>query len=127
MHSRRLHPKKGISLGSIRHGVQGQKENYKRSGCHQTSSKFTNRKYSERELEIINQALDHENIVSIPGYFPLLGRIYIVMEFCEGGDLQDYIINNEPKLKERFNLMTDMGFCTFIVRTIVHRDLKPET
>ena len=87
-----------------------------------------NRKYSERELEIINRALDHENIVSIPGYFSLLGRIYIVMEFCEGGDLQDYIIKNEPKLKERFNLMTDMtrGVLYLHGQNIVHRDLKPE-
>ena len=79
-------------------------------------------------MEIINRALDHENIVSIPGYFSHLGRIYIVMEFCEGGDLQDYIIKNEPKLNERFNLMTDMarGVLYLHSQNIVHRDLKPE-
>ena len=87
-----------------------------------------NRKYSERELEIINLALDHENIVSILGHFSQLGKIYIVMEFCEGGDLNDYIIKNKPELKERFNLMTDMarGLLYLHSQNIVHRDLKPE-
>ena len=79
-------------------------------------------------MEIIDQALDHENIVSIKGHFSLGRRIYIVMEFCEGGDLQDYIIKNEPDLKERFSLMTDTarGVLYLHSQNIVHSDLKPE-
>ena len=86
------------------------------------------RKYSERELEIIDKKLDHENTVSITEYFSIHARIYIVMEYCRGGDLQDYIIKNEPKLNERFNLMTDMarGVLYLHCQNIVHRDLKPE-
>ena len=86
------------------------------------------RKFTQRELEIIDQDLDHENIVSITEHFVFQGRIYIVMEFCEGGDLNDYIIKNEPKLKERFNLMTDMarGVLYLHSQNIVHRDLKHE-
>ena len=50
------------------------------------------------------------------------------MEYCRGGDLQDYTIKNEPKLKERFNLMTDMarGVLYLHSQNIIHRDLKPE-
>ena len=91
-----------------------------------------NRKFTERELEIVDQVLDHENIVQITEHFTTsnmgLTFIYIVMEFCEGGDLNDYIIKNEPELKERFNLMTDMarGVLYLHSQNIVHRDLKPE-
>ena len=91
-----------------------------------------NRKFTDRELEIVDQVLDHENIVKITEHFTTsnmgLTFIYIVMEFCEGGDLNDYIIKNEPELKERFNLMTDMarGVLYLHSQNIVHRDLKPE-
>ena len=86
------------------------------------------RKFTQRELEIIDKDLDHENIVSITEHFVFRGRIYIVMEFCEGGDLNDYITKNEPELNERFNLMTDMarGVLYLHNQNIVHRDLKPE-
>ena len=91
-----------------------------------------NRKFTDRELEIVDQVLDHENIVIIQEHFKTstmgLTFIYIVMEFCEGGDLNDYIVKNEPELKERFNLMTDMarGVLYLHSHNIVHRDLKPE-
>ena len=87
---------------------------------------------TERELAIVDQVLEHENIVKIIEDFATNDRgylqVYIVMEFCEGGDLNDYIIKNEPELKERFNLMTDMarGVLYLHSQNIVHRDLKPE-
>ena len=91
-----------------------------------------NRKFTDRELEIVDQVLDHENIVKITEHFTTstmgLTFIYIVMQFCEGGDLNDYIIKNEPEMNERFNLMTDMarGVLYLHSQNIVHRDLKPE-
>ena len=89
---------------------------------------------TERELAIVDQVLEHENIVKIIERGDVATRsrgcleIYIVMEYCEGGDLNNYIIKNEPDLKERFNLMTDMakGVLYLHGQNIVHRDLKPE-
>ena len=87
-----------------------------------------NRTVTKRELAVIDQVLQHENIVILSEHFMVQGRIYIVMEFCEGGDLNDYIIKNKPDLKDRFNLMTDMarGVLYLHSQNIVHRDLKPE-
>ena len=48
------------------------------------------------------------------------------MEFCELGDLNDYLVKNETTLSERISFMFDRGVHYLHSRNIVHRDLKPE-
>ena len=43
-----------------------------------------------REIEIM-QTLDHPNIVQIHEYFQEENKIFLVMELCRGGDLQQKI------------------------------------
>ena len=84
-------------------------------------------KYIRGELEIIEQKLRHENIVLMYEHF-VTRTVYIVMEFCELGDLNDYLINNETTLTERISFMFDMARGVHYLHTqnIIHRDLKPE-
>ena len=44
------------------------------------------------------------------------------MEFCELGDLNYYLVNNETTLTERISFMFDY----LHTQNIIHRDLKPE-
>ena len=84
-------------------------------------------KYVRGELQIIEQKLRHENIVLMYEHF-IRQTVYIVMEFCELGDLNDYLVNNETTLTERISFMLDMtrGVHYLHTQNIIHRDLKPE-
>ena len=85
-------------------------------------------KYARGELEIIEQKLRHENIVFFYGHFVFSETVYIEMEFCELGDLNDYLVKNETTITQRISFMFDMtkGVNYLHSRNIVHRDLKPE-
>ena len=48
------------------------------------------------EIEILKQC-SHENIVQYIESFVEEGKIFIVMEFCRGGDLMKLIENQKPK------------------------------
>ena len=84
-------------------------------------------KYIEGELEIIKQKLHHINIFEIFEYF-IENKIYIVMEHCEIGNLNDYIVQNDPELGQRISFMSDMALGVNYLhgQNIIHRDLKPE-
>ena len=79
------------------------------------------------QLEFIEQKLRHENIVLVYAHF-FEKTIYIAMEFCELGDLNNYFVNNETPLRDRISFMFDMtrGVHYLHTQNIVHKDLKPE-
>ncbi len=56
-------------------------------------------------------------------------NLFIVMEYCEGGNLVDYLIKN-PKLefKDKKRIIYDilMGLIDLSVEGYVHRDIKLE-
>ena len=79
------------------------------------------------ELKVIDQKLNHVNVVKIMEYFTE-GKITIVMEYCELGDLNHYFVMNKTTISERLSYMADMGRGVHYLHSqqIVHRDLKPE-
>ena len=82
------------------------------------------------ELEsykVIDQKLNHVNVVKVMEYFTE-GKITIVMEYCELGDLNHYFVMNKTTISERLSYMADMGRGVHYLHSqqIVHRDLKPE-
>ena len=84
-------------------------------------------RYIQGELDIIKQKLHHKNIVEIFEYF-IENKIYIVMEYCEMGNLNDYMVQNETKVSQRISFMSDMALGVNYLhgQNIIHRDLKPE-
>ena len=84
-------------------------------------------KYIRGELEVIEQKLKHDNIVEFYEHFTEKS-VYIAMEFCELGDLSDYLVKNETTVTERISFMFDMtrGVHYLHTQNIIHRDLKPE-
>lgn len=81
-----------------------------------------------REIKILKQ-LHHPNVVQIYEIIETEQDLYLVMEFVQGGELFDLIVQNQ-KLKEKqackyfqelisgINYIHQLGIC--------HRDLKPE-
>ena len=69
----------------------------------------------------------HPNIVTLLDYGEFEGEDYIVLEFCKGGNLLDWI-SRKPSVAEivdRFAAIAQ-GLDYIHNRGIVHRDLKPE-
>ena len=80
------------------------------------------------EIEIISR-LDHKNIIHVEKILEDQKNFYIIMEYCEKGELFDYIVN-----KERLNPAEASLFFYQIINGVeyihkqgfAHRDLKPE-
>ena len=109
---------------------------HKESG-RQVAVKIINKEYVEgMDLEQIKSEIDilkiakHPNIIKLYDIFENEKYIYIIMEYCAGGDLFSYIEKRDFKLKESRAAEIVHKLCTAVYFLhqygIVHRDLKPE-
>ena len=79
------------------------------------------------EINILKK-IDHPNIVKIYEFFITDDFYYILMEYCEGGELLDLI--NESDFTEiqaafiMYQIFSAINYCHKI--KIIHRDIKPE-
>ncbi|KAM5232389.1 serine/threonine-protein kinase DCLK3 isoform 1-T1 [Hipposideros larvatus] len=82
----------------------------------------------DSEIFII-QSLSHPNIVKLHEVYETEMEIYLIMEYVQGGDLFDAIIES-VKFPEHVAALMFMDLCKALVhmhdKSIVHRDLKPE-
>ncbi|XP_004404224.1 PREDICTED: serine/threonine-protein kinase DCLK3 [Odobenus rosmarus divergens] len=78
---------------------------------------------------LIIQSLSHPNIVKLHEVYETEAEIYLIMEYVQGGDLFDAIMES-VKFAERDAALMLMDLCRALVhlhdKSIVHRDLKPE-
>jgi len=81
-----------------------------------------------REMEMLN-SLDNINVVKVFEINEDENNYFIIMEYCEGGELFNYIVKNQ-KLTEKetayFFYQIINGVEYIHSKGIVHRDLKPE-
>ena len=80
----------------------------------------------------IGTKLNHPNILGIKEVYEDMKTISIVMEYCEGGDLFDFIMNSPQKRLDDFNtidlliqILSSLDYLHNVLK-ICHRDLKPE-
>ena len=82
----------------------------------------------KNEIRILKEC-HHENVVKYVDDFSENGKFLIVMEFCEGGDLETYIKQQRQLLPEDqiMNWFKQMisGIDYVHRKKILHRDLKP--
>ncbi|XP_032766743.1 serine/threonine-protein kinase DCLK3 [Rattus rattus] len=78
---------------------------------------------------LIIQSLSHPNIVKLHEVYETEAEIYLIMEYVQGGDLFDAIIES-VKFPEPDAAVMITDLCKALVhmhdKKIVHRDLKPE-
>ena len=84
---------------------------------------------AQNEIKILKE-VHHDNVVKYVDDFTEPDQFIIVMEYCEGGDLEKYIRNLKEPLPEDqvmfwFKQMVS-GISYVHKRKILHRDLKPE-
>jgi len=81
-----------------------------------------------REIHIL-KLIRHPNIIQLYEIIETPKQLYLVMEYCNGGELFEYIVaNNRIKEKEacRFFQQIISGVEYIHKLGVVHRDLKPE-
>ncbi|XP_062971540.1 serine/threonine-protein kinase DCLK3 [Cynocephalus volans] len=78
---------------------------------------------------LIIQSLSHPNIVKLHEVYETETEIYLILEYVQGGDLFDAIIES-VRFPEHDAALMIMDLCKALVhmhdKSIVHRDLKPE-
>ncbi|XP_063066285.1 serine/threonine-protein kinase ULK1 isoform X2 [Engraulis encrasicolus] len=81
-----------------------------------------------KEIKILKE-LKHENIVALHDFQETASSVYLVMEYCNGGDLADYL-HAKGTLSEdtiRVFLQQIAGAMRVLqAKGIIHRDLKPQ-
>ena len=94
-------------------------------GC-STNESGSSRDEVLKEIDIL-MSLDHPNIIYIKEYFEEESRVYIIMEYLEGGELLDVLINKgrytEDDARVIFKQLIE-GVRYLHGKGIVHRDLK---
>ena len=81
------------------------------------------------EIEIL-KICQHPNIIRLYDIFENVDYLYIIMEYCPGGDLFSYLEKRKFKISEERAsiIMHKMCAAVYYIHKygIVHRDLKPE-
>ncbi|OAY70668.1 CDPK-related protein kinase [Ananas comosus] len=83
-----------------------------------------------REVKILRSLTGHSNLVQFYDAYEDNDNVYIIMEFCEGGELLDRILSRGGKYSEddakavMVQILNVVAFCH--LQGVVHRDLKPE-
>ncbi|XP_053557842.1 serine/threonine-protein kinase ULK1 [Bombina bombina] len=81
-----------------------------------------------KEIKILKE-LKHENIVALYDFQELANSVYLVMEYCNGGDLADYLHTMRTLSEDttRIFLQQIAGAMKMLhSKGIIHRDLKPQ-
>ncbi|KAK4578168.1 hypothetical protein RGQ29_028348 [Quercus rubra] len=81
-----------------------------------------------KEISILS-TIDHPNIIRLFDAIETQDRIYLVLEYCDGGDLAAYI-NKHGKVSEaiarHFMRQLAAGLQVLQEKHLIHRDLKPQ-
>jgi len=87
-----------------------------------------NQKTIIKEINIL-KTLDHPNILKVYEFFDTETKLYIVTEFCDGGELFDKIIkmnNFSEKIVAHIMRQLLSAVNYLHLNNVIHRDLKPE-
>lgn len=83
----------------------------------------------QREIDTM-AFLHHPNIVALHDFFSDGSNFYLVLDYCQGGDLNDYLIKNNGPLREQqaANIFHQIVSAINYIHQngVAHRDLKPQ-
>nr|KAG5698390.1 hypothetical protein BaRGS_006585 [Batillaria attramentaria] len=84
-----------------------------------------------KEIKILSElsTLQHENLVSLMDCKETSNHVYLVMEYCNGGDLADYLTNQGTLSEDTLSSFLRQiagAMKAMNAKGIVHRDLKPQ-
>lgn len=91
------------------------------------ATKFTD--VANHEIKMLTKLKGNANICQLLTSFTVGNYIYLILEYCNGGDLYDYISSKNPITSADLYLIASQLYSAIGFshgRGIYHRDLKPE-
>ena len=82
-------------------------------------TKVIDQKYFENEIRIM-QEINHPNILKLYKVIKKDGKIYLIIEYCNGGDLSNYILNNKTSFDNRYFYQILEGLEHLYINRILH-------
>ncbi|KAL3657568.1 hypothetical protein V7S43_017535 [Phytophthora oleae] len=101
-------------------------------------NKLNGKLLANLEMEIaIMQEIDHPNVVKLYDIKKTDKHMYLMLEYCAGGDLQQYMRRRQQENGEKSKLLSEdvarhflrelaKGMQCLWQRNLIHRDLKPQ-
>ena len=86
------------------------------------------RKYIDRENKLL-KACKHKNIIGVFHIQPSKTELFIVMEYCRGGNLNQYVESNSITYERCVSFMQDITMAVDFLhneKKVYHRDIKPD-
>ncbi|KAJ0984039.1 hypothetical protein J5N97_002395 [Dioscorea zingiberensis] len=80
------------------------------------------------EIAILKR-IDHPNIISLHDIIEASGKIFLILEYCRGGDLSMYIQRHgrvPEDVAKHFMQQLAAGLLVLRENNLIHRDLKPQ-
>ena len=84
----------------------------------------------KNELDELMKVCGHDNVVEYQNFFVAVNKkLWIEMEHCNGGTLNDYVIRVTPSrnIKHKFMVEISSGVAFLHNKGIIHHDLTPES
>ncbi|XP_074567988.1 serine/threonine-protein kinase ATG1c-like isoform X2 [Curcuma longa] len=109
-----------------RHRVRGMEVAVKEIAMDRLSKKLQENLLSE--VSILRR-INHPNIIALYDFIQTPGRIYLVLEYCKGGDLSVFIQNHgriPENIAKHFMKQLASGLQVLRDNNVIHRDLKPQ-
>lgn len=89
-------------------------------------TKIVDSKYINNEITLMKK-INHQNILKL--YDIIIqpnNEIYLILEFCSGGDLSKYILTKEILYDKKYFSEIIHGFKYLYENDVLHRDIKPQ-
>ncbi len=88
-------------------------------------TKIIDMKYFHNEVELMKK-LDHPNILKLYDVVKINGTIYLILEYCNCGDLSNYIQKDKSRINDFTYFKQIFKGLEYLYRNkILHRDMKP--
>ena len=87
--------------------------------------------YLKRELDALSAVSNHENIVSLLDWQVKSGFLWLIMDFCDGGDINKYLRKNTIDDDQMMDFIKQIVEAVHYMHTlepeaVIHRDLKAQ-
>ena len=121
---------KRIGKGSYAQVWSGHCEDTQEGVAVKVISRHTVNETAQLRQEVaVLKRIDHPNIVKFKDLKKSVGHFYLVLEYCQGGDLARFIQRHgavREETAQRFLRQLSAGLLTLHRLSFIHRDLKPQ-
>tara|TARA_B110000211_G_C14086263_1_gene556831 strand:+ start:3695 stop:4738 length:1044 start_codon:yes stop_codon:yes gene_type:complete len=87
-------------------------------------TKLIDKKHFCNEIELMKK-LEHCNILKFYDAIVKKGKHFIILEYCAGGTLADYISSDSHEYNSKYFYESISGLEYLYLKDIIHRDIKP--